>query len=160
MRVVDPRSVYFQAVIAESQYGDIRLGMGARVTVDALPGRVFNGRITRILPIASTGARSFTLRIDIPSDARLRPQMFARGNILIDTHRAATLVPKDAVIFDPSSGSARVFVTDGKTATDRAVKTGYINPDFVEAVSGVQPDDKVIISGQSALQSGDRVHVQ
>ncbi len=160
MRVVDPRSVYFQAVIAESQYGDVRLSMTARVTIDALPGRVFTGRITRILPIASSGARNFTLRIDIPPDVRLRPQMFARGNILIDTHRAATLVPKDAVIFDPSSRSARVFVTDGKVATDRPIKTGYVNPDYVEAVSGLQPDDKVIVSGQSALQSGDRVNVQ
>jgi RND family efflux transporter MFP subunit len=112
MRIVSPKSVYFQAVLSESQFNEVRTGLPARITIDALPNRVFNGRVTRILPVASSAARSFNVRIDFPSDASLRPQMFARGSILIDTHRNATLVPKDAVLFDPVNNRTRVFVTE------------------------------------------------
>lgn len=161
MRIVSPRSVYFQAVLSESQYAYVRPGQSATVTVDALPGRAFAGHVTRILPVASSAARNFSVRIDFPPHPRLRPQMFARGAILVGTHHGATLVPKDAVIFDPSRGTARVFITrpDG-TVAERSVRLGYSTPRYVEILSGVQPSQQVVTTGQTALQDGDRVKVQ
>jgi RND family efflux transporter MFP subunit len=160
MRVVNPSSVYFQAVLSESQFSQVRLGQTASVTVDALPGVKLTGRVTRVLPVASS-ARSFNIRIDIPSDRRMRPQMFARGSVLIDTHQDATLVPKDAVIFDPANNRTRIFVAQGGTkAVERSVRTGYSNPEFVEIISGVNSGEKVITAGQTTLQNGDAIRVQ
>src|SRR5262249_15126179 len=121
----------------------------------------YHGTVTRILPVASSAARSFTVRIDFPGDNRLRPQMFARGAILIATHRGATLIPKDAVIFDPTNNSARIFVVDSRdNAEERTIKVGYSDPQYVEALSGVKPNEKVITAGQTTLQNGDKVRVQ
>ncbi len=161
MRIVSPKTVYLQAVLPESQYSSVRPGLTATVSVDAIPGVTIQGRVSRILPVASAAARSFSVRIDFAADARHRPEMFARASILIDTHRRASLVPKDAVIFDPVSDRNRVFVTlkDGK-AEERVVKLGYIDPSFVEVISGVQVGEKVITAGQSTLQNGDKVNVQ
>jgi RND family efflux transporter MFP subunit len=160
LRIVNPSTVYFQAILSESQFARTRVGQQASVTVDALPGRKFAGRVTRILPVASA-ARSFTVRIDFPADARLRPQMFARGSILIDTHAGATLVPKDALLFDPMTRQARVFVSrpDGK-AEERRVSVGYSNTEYVETLSGVHPGEKVIVAGQNVLSNGDPIKVQ
>jgi HlyD family secretion protein len=161
LRIVDPNTVYFQAVLSESQFSQIRLGMAADVTVDALPGTKLRGRLSRVLPVASS-ARSFLVRIDITPDKRMRPQMFARGSILIDTHAGATLVPKDAVLFDSSSNRSRVFVatTDGK-AQERSVRVGYTNPQFVEVLKNdVKPGEKVVVEGQTSLQNGDAIRVQ
>jgi HlyD family secretion protein len=161
MRVVNPSSVYFQAVLSESQFSQVRVGQNADVTIDALPGVKLNGRVTRVLPVASTAARSFNIRIDIPADRRMRPQMFARGSVLIDTHRNATLVPKDAVIFDPANNRTRLFVAkSGTQAVERAVKTGYSNPEYVEIISGVNAGEQVITAGQTTLQNGDAIRVQ
>jgi HlyD family secretion protein len=161
MRIVSPKSVYFQAVLSESQFGEVKMGLPAKITVDALPNRVFNGRVTRILPVASSSARSFIIRIDFQADTTLRPQMFARGSILIDTHRNTTLVPKDAVLFDPVNNRTRVFIADGGgKAEERMVKIGYTDPKYAEVLSGVKPGDKVVIAGQNALQDGDKIRVQ
>jgi RND family efflux transporter MFP subunit len=160
IRVVNPSTVYFQATLAETQIAQIRVGQTVSVAVDALPGQKFSGRVSRVLPVASS-ARSFTVRVDIPSDRRMRPQMFARGSILIDTHQNATLVPKDAVLFDAVTGKSRVFVTDsGGKAKERAVQVGFSNPSAVEVLGGVKPGEKVIVAGQTALQNGDVVRIQ
>ena len=159
--IVAPGSVYFQANVSETQVADVRLGQHVDVTVDALPGRTFSGTVTRILPVASMAARAFTLRIDFPVEPTMKPQMFARGRILLGTHRATVLVPKDAVVFDPIQNRSKLFVKLGSgTVQEREVKIGYTNPEFVEIVSGVRPAEAVVVQGQNALQDGDKVRVQ
>jgi len=162
MRLVNPASIYFQATLTESQFTDVKLGMEVAVTVDALPGKRYKGVVSRILPIASASARSFTIRIDFKQDSILRPQMFARGSLLIDKHTNTVLVPKDAVLFDAETGKNRLFVADSSgKASEKVVHIGYSNPQTVEILDGtVHAGDKVIVAGQTSLQNGDKVKVQ
>lgn len=159
MRIVSPKSVYLQAVVSESQFADVQLGQKATVTVDSLPGRKFEGTVTRMLPVASAASRSFTIRVDFEAnDQRLRSEMFARGSILIDTHRNATLVPKDAVLFDPATNRNRVFVVGADSKVrERIIELGYVDPERVEVRSGVRLGEKVVVAGQTVLQNGDTV---
>ena len=91
--------------------------------------------------------------------------MFARGEIRTAVHPNATLLPKDAVLFDPGK-APRVFVVSGdnskaQKAKEREVKIGFTNPSVVEVTNGaVKNGDKVIVAGQTALQDGDLVRVQ
>jgi HlyD family secretion protein len=162
MRIVSPNSIYFQAILSESEFAEVRLGQSVSITVDALPTKTpFWGKVTRILPVASSAARSFTVRVDFErKDPRFRPEMFARGRILIDTHQNTTLVPKDAVLFDPLNNQARLFVAPNGRAEERRVQVGYMNPQYVEILSGVKPGEKVIVAGQNALQNGDWITVK
>lgn len=161
MRIVNPKSVYFQAVVSESQFAQTREGQPAEVRVDALPGRVFAGRVTRILPVASAAARSFNVRISIPPYPGLRSQMFARGSLLIDTRRGATVVRKEAVLYDPVTKTARIFVSKPSgVAEERKVTTGYTDNGNIEIVSGVNPGEQIIVTGQTTLQNGDKVRVE
>jgi RND family efflux transporter MFP subunit len=118
--------------------------------------------VTSILPVASNAARNFTVRVDFKvADRRLRPQMFARGSILIDTHKNAVLVPKDAVLYDPVNNRTRVFVAKGDNqAEERQVSIGYSNTQYVEILSGIRENEKVIVVGQNGLQNGDKIKVQ
>lgn len=161
VRIVAPGSVYFQATVSESEYADLAVGQPVEVTVDALPNRKYAGRVTRIFPVASSAARSFTVRVDFQGDSRLRPQMFARGMINVGTHRNATLVNKDAVIFGGTDSEATVFVVDANNrAEERKVRVGFSNPEFVEILSGVKPGDRVVVAGQNVLRNGDTVTVR
>ncbi len=161
LRIVNPRSIYFQAVLSESQFSQIHEGQTATVRVDALPGKPFGGRVTRILPVASAAARSFNVRISIAPDPRLRPQMFARGSVLIDTRKGATVVRKEAVLYDPITKTARVFISKpNDVAEERKVQTGYTDDGYIEIVSGVRPGEKVIVIGQTTLQNGDKVKIE
>lgn len=161
VRVVAPGSVYFQAILSESQYAEVKIGSPVRIRIDAVPGVVYEGKVTRLLPVASSASRSFTLRVDFQTDARLRPGMFARGEIRIGRRPAAIVVPKDAVLFDPMNDRNRIFVAGaGDKAEERMIEIGYTNPQYVEALKGVRPGEKVIVAGQNALQSGDRIEIQ
>jgi len=161
LRLVAPGSVYFQAGVPESEYADLRVGQKVVVTVDALPGERFDGRVSKVYPVASSAARSFTVRVDFPADSRLRPQMFARGVITVGTHKDTVLVPKDAVLFGDDNGQARLFVVGSdKRAHERRVQPGYMDPAQVEILSGVKPGEKVIVAGQNALRDGDLVTVR
>ena len=91
----------------------------------------------------------------------MRPQMFARGEVKSAVHRDATLVPKDAVLFDPVTRKARVFVALDKKAVEKEVKVGFSNPKLVEVTNGgVTTGDKVIVEGQTTLQDGDPIRVK
>lgn len=162
MRIVAPNSVYFQATLPESQYAEVHLGQQADITIDALPGKKYKGKVTRILPVASSQARSFTLRIDFPADSQVRPQMFARASVEIATHTNTLLVPKTAVVVDATKNTSRVFVAkpDG-TAEARDVTIGFSNPDKVEILNNkIKPDEKIIVAGQNGLSNGDKIKVQ
>lgn len=161
LRIVAPGSVYFQASVSESEYADVAVGQQVEVTVDALPGETFAGKVTKIFPMASPAARSFPVRIDFRRDDRLRPQMFARGKIIVGTHKNAVVVPKDAVLFGETDGDARVFVVSADNkAQERAVRLGFVNADVVEIVAGVRQGEKVVTAGQNTLRDGDRVVVR
>jgi len=161
LRIVAPGSVYFEAALPESQYAEVRPGQTVEVTVDAAPGVRYMGRVSKILPVASSAARSFTLRVDFQGNGRLRPQMFARGKIIVGTHTDTTVIPKTAVIYGGASGDDAVFVVgaDNK-AVRRTVKIGYSDPASVEVLSGLQAGDAVIVAGQNALQDGDPISVR
>lgn len=161
LRLVAPGSVYFQASVPESEYSLLAVGQPVEVTVDALPGVKFQGRVSRVFPVASSAARSFTVRVDFQGDGRVRPQMFARGRIVVGVHRNATLVSKDAILFGTSDSDATLFVVGpDKKAEERKLTLGFINTEHVEVLSGVKPGEKVVVAGQNTLRNGDPVVVR
>jgi RND family efflux transporter MFP subunit len=161
MRIVSLNSIYFDGQLSQSQYAEVHVGQPVSVAVDAVPGKVYTATISRIFPVASVNARSFTVRVAIPnSDGRLRPQMFARGKITLGTHRNAVVVPRDAVIdvrIDDVKKTGAVFVVKSGKAKKVLVTTGYSNAADDEILSGVELGDKVITVGQAQVQDGDSV---
>jgi HlyD family secretion protein len=160
MRIVSLRDIFFDALLSETQFAQVRVGQPVRVTVDALPGRTFQGRVSKIFPVASATARSFTARISIRNEGDLlRPQAFARGQIVLDRHPNALLVPRLAVL-DVQNGEGKLFVAKEGKAEERLVKLGFITLQDVEILSGLQEDEAVLTAGQSQVQNGDKIQVQ
>ncbi|MDE2125177.1 MAG: efflux RND transporter periplasmic adaptor subunit [Armatimonadetes bacterium] len=157
MRIVNLNSIYMDAQLPENQFAFVHTGMPVGVNVDALNGRVFQGTITRIYPVASAAGRAFTLRISLRNDGNvLRPQMFARATIVLAMHRNAVVAPTPAIL--PDSGTAaHVFVDRDAIAARRAVTLGFTDSQFTEIRSGLQPGEKLIIIGQAQVQPGDHL---
>ncbi|HZP82489.1 MAG TPA: efflux RND transporter periplasmic adaptor subunit [Chthonomonadaceae bacterium] len=157
MRIVALDSIYFDAQLSETQYAEVRMGMPVAVTVDALPGRTFQGSVTKIYPVASTQSRSFRVRIGLKNEGNvLRPQMFARGQIVLATHPNAVIVPRDAVL-DNNGKTGRLFVVENSTAKERKVTLGFSNLRVLEITSGLKEGEEVVTVGQAQIQDGDRV---
>lgn len=159
MRIVALDSIYYDAQLSETQYAQARIGQAVRVRVDALPGRIFQGKISKIFPVAAAASRSFTVRIALQNEGKvLRPQMFARGEITLATRPDALVVPREAVL-DFNQNSGRVFVAKNGKAEERKITAGLVNFRLIEITDGLKAGDKVITTGQAQLQEGDKVDV-
>lgn len=160
LRIIGSGAVYFEGSVPESEVPRVRVGQAASVTVDALPGQPFAGRVSRIAPTGQTAGRAFRVRIEIVNTSTtrlLRPQMFARGAITVERRAGVTLIPRDAVLPDNT-----LFVTDKQQAfrTDVILGLPATKPQWVEARGErLVPGTLVIVSGQSNLKQGDKVSV-
>ena len=100
--------------VPEKDLRKLSVGFSAGLTVDALPGKTYDGKILRISPVITPGTGTFKVTLEIRDQTReLKPGMFARVNIIYDTHKDTLLVPKDAILTEDIESS--VFVIKEKT---------------------------------------------
>lgn len=159
MRIVSLQNIYFDAQLPENQFTMARINQSVDVHIDALPGHTFPGKIHKIFPIVSQSSRSFTVRILLPNDSSiLRPQMFARGTIILAEHRHAALVPSGAVV-NPGQDHGTIFVIKNNTAYQKSVDLGFRNASQTEIRNGISPGDKIVIQGQTELQDNSPVQL-
>jgi HlyD family secretion protein len=158
MEIVALDTVYFEALVSEIDVGRVRAGQPVQVTIDAMPGRKFTGRVLKILPTADPKSRQFTVRIQVLNQGgELRPGMFARGSIEVDRRPNTVIIPKDAVI---THGDGRaVYLVLGSRAKLQPIRTGFETREEVEALSGVSAGDELVVVGQEKLSDGVKVHV-
>ncbi len=82
IRVYNPGTLYYEAVISETQMDRVKVGQEVQVRSDAVAGRVFSGRVEKVYPVAQVANRSFHARISVRvPDAELKPGMFAKGRL-------------------------------------------------------------------------------
>jgi membrane fusion protein, multidrug efflux system len=153
---VDPVKVDFR--VQELALSELRRGQPIRVTVDALPGRTFEGEIDAIDPLVDVAGRAIRLRARIPNPRReLSPGLFARVQIVVERRENALLVPESAVF---AEGSKRFVyrVVDGR-ARLTGVQLGQRRPGQVEIRKGLAPDDMIVTAGHEQIRDGARVDV-
>jgi multidrug efflux pump subunit AcrA (membrane-fusion protein) len=78
--------------------------------------------------------------------------MFIEARLNTQVRPDATVIPEDAVVLS-QSGAFVWTVADGKAARQR-VELGVRTPGYVEAKSGVQPGDLVVVGGLDRLVDG------
>ncbi len=97
------------ADIDEADVGKVREGMTARVSVDAFPGEVFEGRLTqlRFSPTEVQGVVTYAAVLEVPNpDLQLRPGMTATVSITAREAKQVPAVRNAALRFKPSAGAA------------------------------------------------------
>jgi len=136
----------------------LKTGREVRMTLRAANEITFQGRIRQISPVVdtATGTVKVTVEAVKPPDA-VRPGAFVSVDIVRDTKLNAIRVPREAVIRELRG--AQVFVVEGTVAKRRAMTLGLEEGDYIEALSGVEACDKVIVAGQGALRDGSVVKI-
>jgi membrane fusion protein (multidrug efflux system) len=131
----------------------VRIGQPITLTVDALPGQSFSGKVHAIDPVVDPVSRNVRVRARIANPAgTLKPGMFARATADLGGKTRAILLPEQVIV--PKSDGSYVFLAvDGK-AELRKVVLGKRDPGRIEIVSGVVEGDTVILDGQIKLRQG------
>jgi len=144
--------------VPESSRPALHKGQAAKITVDALPGRVFTGTLTALGFQADAKARAFPIEITVlNSDERLLPNMVAHLALSINQPVAHLLVPISAVTTD--NGTPCVFVLREERAVRTAVKLGSPFGDQVEIVEGLRAADRIAATPQR-LSDGANIRIQ
>ncbi len=144
--------------VPERDISKIVVGSAAKVTVDALAGEEFAGRVVRISPILDPQTRTAPVEIELENiGEHLKAEMFARVDLDLEIEREALLVPRDALVY--RNDRQGVFVVDAETARFQPVTTGLTEGDLVEVVEGVGDADVVVSRGANLLQNGDPIQI-
>ena len=149
--------------IHESNLSKVRPGLGVRITVDALPDRVFTGYIARIaqLPDAQSifmnpDLKVYDSEIYIDGDGSdLRTGMSCQAEIMIEWYEKTTYVPVQAVVL--VKGKPMVQVVNGKRIEDRNVEVGLDNNRMIRIAANLEPGERVLLTPEAPERSEDEV---
>lgn len=155
---LDPIRLRLQ--VPELQAAQLRVGQQVSAMVEALAGRVFEGRIVAINPALDTATRATLVEVSIANpEGVIRAGMFATAEVSLGSTERALFVPRDAVIEDANTNSFRVFTSDGTAVRLRVVQPGQAAGDLVRILSGVDIGDRVVTRGHEHLFDGAVVTV-
>jgi len=140
--IADLSTVWVYANVFQNDVGRLKPGDSAQVTVDAYPGRKFNGRIDQILPQVDMATRTVRVRLVLRNPGVvLKPGMYVNVSIAVPLGRQL-LLPASAVL--QTGTRAIVFIDHGG---------GNLEPRVVE--TGTQLDESVVVL--KGLKAGERV---
>ncbi len=161
---IDPVEV--EVFIPESIVRFVQRGDLTEVTVGALPGDSFIGRVDRLVPLGDGRSRTFPVRLLVENPAddlqhALLPGMLANVSMPSDKKQTRLLVPKDALQLGGKE-STILRVVNGKAAPV-AVRTGpalgsWISVEPIEP-GGLSVDDEVVTRGNERLRPGQEVSI-
>ena len=154
--LIDDSCLYVTAPMDEVDAPKIRVGQEARITLDAMPEKIFPGKIRRIAPYVTEiekQARTVDIEVDflhIPADALL---------VGYSADVEVVLERKDNVLRIPTQAlrqNNKVWMVDAQSRlAEQQLETGLSNWSFTEIRSGLQAGDQVLISfDQDNIKAG------
>ncbi|MBC7657447.1 MAG: efflux RND transporter periplasmic adaptor subunit [Frankiaceae bacterium] len=141
----------------EREMARLKPGLPLRMVVDAVPGRIFEGKVDRVSPVMDSASGTFRVVCAFDNAPELRPGMFGRIEVVYDQRQDALTVPRIALLED--EGEPALYIVRGKTAKRTPVKVGYSNGELAEILSGVKEGDLVVTAGKVAIRDGTEVLV-
>ncbi|GAC1537246.1 MAG: efflux RND transporter periplasmic adaptor subunit [Sediminibacterium sp.] len=141
--ISDLKDVWVQANVYESNIGKVHLGDPVEITTVAYPGKVFKGKIDKVLNVLDPANKVMKVRIVLANaDYALKPQMFTRVVVTSQQNNQSICISSKGLIFDHSQYF--VLKYDGK-------KSAVITP--IQVLSSL--GDKTYLSG--GVNEGDRI---
>lgn len=153
---VEPDSVLFhvsdltrmRAVgrVYEEDLGKVKVGQAAHVKALAYPNETFSGTLSYVGPALDADTRTAEIAVGLDNaKGLLKPNLFARIDVVVGKTDAALTVPNSAVL--EAAGEKFVFVRQGNTFTRSDIEVGMTDDQYTEVTSGLVPGDDVVTVG-------------
>jgi len=151
-RIADLSRVWVVAEVYEQDIAAIKPGQAVRATLDAYPGRSFQGKVGFIYPTLDPTTRTVKVRVELPNPERLlKPMMYAQLEIAAGAH-VALAVPRSAVL--ESGRRTLVLVERGEGRFEpRPVKLGVRGEERVEILEGLREQERVVVGANFLIDA-------
>jgi RND family efflux transporter MFP subunit len=155
--VIGINRVIVRTTVIERVYGQITVGQTARLEVDAYPGKIFLGRVSRIAPMLQEASRVAQMEIEVSNDSLwLKPGMFAKVTVVLEEKNIAQVIPSQALV--SREGNSGVFI----------IRPGEVVAHFIPVQVGLSTQTNaeiltpriegvVVTLGQHLLEEGSHV---
>ena len=154
--LMDFSTVRVDVAVPDTEAPLVKKDLPVKVTVDELPGRNFDGTITRFAYALDESTKTMATEIEIANpDLALRPGMWANVQNDLQKKTDAQLLPAEALVTEKNKTS--VFVARDGKAQKVPIKTGFDDGINVEVTGGLTPKDAVILAGKQAVTDGQPV---
>jgi RND family efflux transporter MFP subunit len=169
VEMVELDEVDVEVHVLERYIGQLRVGLPARVQLEALPDFASEGRVVLIVPQGDVRSRSFPVKVrmqNLPVDDQsnvpgiaMKPGMFARVSLPVGKREAATMVPKDALVFAGDAHVVWVVTEDPQrphqgTAAPMPVELGVAYDDLIEVHGSLRPGQWIVMEGNERIRPG------
>jgi membrane fusion protein (multidrug efflux system) len=160
-RIIDNSVLDLTVTVPSGEMESVHVGQPLTFSTDALPGKIFSGKVKFINPAVNEADRSVKVIAEVQNvDEQLKGGLFAKGRIMTGTRTNVLKVPQTSLLtWDVPAKKAEVFVVEGGIARRQAVRTGNIAGDQVEIPSGLTPGQQVITRGGFNVKDGEKVNV-
>jgi membrane fusion protein (multidrug efflux system) len=161
-------TLFVDFALPQQDFGKLSSGLEVHVTTDALPGRVFTGKLTAMNSMINATTRNVTLQATLANPEHLlRPGMFAKVEVVLPEKQKALVIPGSAISYAPFGDS--VFVIEkqkdeksgkeSQTIRQQFVRVGEARGDFVSISKGLKAGETVVGTGVFKLRPGMAVTI-
>jgi len=124
------------------------------------PGQKFTGKVVRTADAIDPATRTLLTEVDVSNkDGGLLPGSYAQVHFAVPVQTIRISVPVNALLFR-SEGPRVAVVGPDQKAHLKAVAIGRDFGTKVEILSGLDPNDEIIVNPADSLEDGQQVHVQ
>ncbi|MBI3479902.1 MAG: efflux RND transporter periplasmic adaptor subunit [Nitrosomonadales bacterium] len=164
--LIDDSCMYVSAPIDEVDAANVKVGQDARITLDAIKGRTFAGKVKRIAPyVLELEKQARTVEVEVefsqrPDAENLLVGYSADVEIVHNTHPNVLRIPTQTLL--PGEGDQKtkrvlLYGSDGVLA-DRSVTTGLANWEHTEVAAGLNEGEQIVLSlDRAGAKAGARV---
>jgi membrane fusion protein, multidrug efflux system len=166
LQSLDP--IYVNFSLPQQELGRLAMGMKTTITVDALPGQMFEGKVTAINPEVDMATRNVRVQATFTNaDEKLRPGMFVNVAVILPLKENVLVIPVTSVLYAPYGDS--VFIIEDKkdektgdaiqVLRQQFVRLGKSRGDMIVILSGLTPEQKIASTGVFKLRNGMSVTI-
>ncbi|GAB7027366.1 efflux RND transporter periplasmic adaptor subunit [Geotalea toluenoxydans] len=150
--IADLSNVWVEVEVYENEFPNVHIGQRVEIRSQSFPGKSFSGKVSYIYPFLDPKTRTVKARVEMPNPGmRLKPDMFVNAIIKVPLG-SAIVVPVTAVL---DTGTRQVVWVESSPGMfePRDVKVGQQTDDKIQIISGINPGDKVAVSGGYLIDS-------
>jgi RND family efflux transporter MFP subunit len=156
--ITQPGKLRVYVNVPEEYSRGIKVGMTADLSLAEFPDRKFQGKLVRTADDINAITRTLLIEIDVDNPAgTLLTGSYAEVHLAVPTQASTFLIPVNTLLFR-TEGLRVGIVKDGKVVLT-AITPGHDLGDQIEVVSGLKPDDHVIINPPDSIVSGQEVQI-
>jgi HlyD family secretion protein len=157
-RVINADSLSLQIGLGDRDIPNVSSGLGVDITVDAFPGVVLHGVVTRVGIVSDPMTGTFPVEITVYNDdGELRAGMVARAVIFLEEALDGIVVPLYAV--QRLEDIDTVYVEENGIAVRREIEIGLVVEDLASVTSGLEVGDRLIVRGADYIEDQEEINV-